>query len=42
MRVNKFLDAESEIVQAPGSLAKDIILIQARAGLKKFEIVKNK
>ncbi len=34
--------SEKDIVQALGSLAKDVSLIQARAGFKEFEIVKNK
>jgi hypothetical protein len=34
--------SENDIIQALGLPAKDIILIQARAGFKEFEIVKNK
>jgi hypothetical protein len=34
--------SENDIVQALGPLAKNVIVIQARAGLKKFEIVENK
>jgi hypothetical protein len=33
---------ESEIVEALGPLAKDVILVKARAGFKEFEIVKDK
>jgi hypothetical protein len=34
--------SKNDIVKALGPLVKDIILIQARAGFKEFEIVKNK
>jgi hypothetical protein len=33
---------ESEIVEALGPLAKDVILVKARAGFREFEIVKDK
>jgi hypothetical protein len=34
--------SENDIVQALGALAKDVVVIQARAGFKHFEIVENK
>jgi hypothetical protein len=34
--------SESEIIAALGALAKDVVLIRARAGFRKFEIVKDK
>lgn len=34
--------SEREIVKALGALAKDVVLIKARAGFKQFEIVKDK